>query len=123
MNQSETVKNWGEVFQEWGSSGKKQKAFCQDKGIPFSTFRYYREKMKLKPKRASRQEAFRAVEIGRFYPMAFSTLPIFLGMEGITIAVHGEDVSVKLQGSITLERLGRIVMACGGDGEAKAGDA
>jgi hypothetical protein len=123
MNKLKTTKNWDEIFDEWISSGKNQKTFCQDKGIPFSTFRYYREKTKTKTDRRRKREGFHAVEIGRFYPMLFSKVPIFLGSEGITITVCGEDATVRVQGRVTLERMGRIIMACGGADEAKARDA
>jgi hypothetical protein len=37
---------WWGVFEEWSSSGLSQRRFCEERGISFSTFCYWRRRLR-----------------------------------------------------------------------------
>lgn len=39
---------WAEMMSAWARSGLSQKAFCRKRGIPFSTFQYWRYQRKVR---------------------------------------------------------------------------
>ena len=49
MNQDQKAgskeEQWRRLFVEWEASGKPQREFCGDKGLPFSSFRYWRHRL------------------------------------------------------------------------------
>lgn len=42
----EHKKKWFAIFQDWENSGISQEKYCNEKGIPKSTFGYWRKKLK-----------------------------------------------------------------------------
>lgn len=42
---------WAEIMSSWAQSGLSQAAFCKERGIPFSTFQYWRSRGKVREKR------------------------------------------------------------------------
>ena len=41
---------WAEIMSDWARSGLSQAAFCKERGIPYSTFQYWRSRRKAREK-------------------------------------------------------------------------
>lgn len=39
---------WGEIMSAWAQSGLSQTSFCRERGIPYSTFQYWRYQRKVR---------------------------------------------------------------------------
>jgi hypothetical protein len=120
MRTNEKREHWERILAAWQDSGKTQRAFCEEQGISYANFCYWRKgsgvgSMSL----GDDNQDLRAVEIacrssgfqGNYFPAA-----PFIEMEtqGIILPIPGCDATVTIVGRISLGVLGRLMAACEG---------
>ena len=93
-----TAEEWGEIFSDWRRSGESQRGYCRGKGIPFSSFTYWKRKLGVVG------EESLMVRVG-----SLAQAPSLV--DRTTITVRAEGVEVELSGQVSEELVGRIVRA------------
>ena len=93
---AEAVK-WKKIFEEYGRLGAKRKEFCGERQIKFSTFDYWRARL-----RKTAAEESGVVEVGR---VAAPAAPIRVRVN--------ERVVIELEADVAEEQLVRVLRAAG----------
>ncbi|MCA9413976.1 MAG: hypothetical protein KC944_22370 [Candidatus Omnitrophica bacterium] len=95
--------HWRGVFEEWSASGLSQRGFCEERGISFSTFCYWRRRLRGESEVES-QSPFIPVEIkDPLQPRHPSQYEVYLE-GGIRIRVPSDFESESLSRLVGLLR-------------------
>jgi hypothetical protein len=118
MKTNEKREHWERILAAWQDSGQTQKAFCEERGISYPNFCYWR-KGSDGCSLGTGDEALRAVEITGlprgFQGNAFTASPsIEMETQGIILSIPGCEATVTIVGRVSLGALGRIMAACEG---------
>lgn len=108
---------WSQFLQEWRDSGCSQKEFCQQKGISYSTFQYWRRKEKENDRNGTSNDILHAVEVSSTLKRTGASLIMEFESHGIVVSVFGSDATVTVNGRINLEQFERIIAACSPSGK------
>ena len=84
------IDDWRSIFADQEASGESQKAYCRAKGIAYSTFSYWRRKLK------NRQ---RPLESGNHAPLVRHSLPKALLADSRITVQWPDGMTVKIPSS------------------------
>jgi hypothetical protein len=120
MRTNEKREHWERILAAWQDSGQTQRAFCEEQGLSYANFCYWRKGSGVGSiGLGDDNEDLRAVEITGlscgFHVKDFPAAPsIEMETQGIILSIPGCDATVTIAGRVSLGVLGRIMAACEG---------
>jgi len=100
---------WETLIEEWESSGVSQKAFCEMRGEVYSTFTYWRRK--IKENTLDHPLSVACYEVQPTQSLDHASRSRVFQTDGITLPL-GNNAVVTIRGSVSLEQLESLVRSC-----------